>query len=53
MLRVADTIKAEHDMAIHESVFWSDSSTVLQWVNSESRRFNTFVANRIYEMQDS
>ncbi|XP_043246546.1 uncharacterized protein LOC122394053 [Amphibalanus amphitrite] len=52
-VRVADTIKAEHDMAINETVFWSDSSTVLQWINSESRRFNTFVANRIAEIQDA
>ncbi|XP_043238930.1 uncharacterized protein LOC122390257 [Amphibalanus amphitrite] len=52
-VRVADTIKAEHDMAINETVFWSDSSTVLHWINSESRRFNTFVANRIAEIQDA
>ena len=52
-IRVAETVKTEHDMTVHETVYWSDSSTVLQWINSESRRFNTFVANRISEIQDS
>ena len=52
-VRVAEAVKAEHDMTINGTVFWSDSSTVLQWINSESRRYNTFVANRISEIQDS
>ena len=52
-VRVADAVKTEHDTAIDETVFWSDSSTVIQWIHSESRRYNTFVANRISEIQDS
>lgn len=52
-VRVADVIKAELDVTVHQTIFWSDSSTVLQRINSESRRFNTFVANRISGIQNS
>ncbi|XP_037084911.1 uncharacterized protein LOC119105556 [Pollicipes pollicipes] len=52
-VRVADTIKAEHDTSIHETLFRSGPPTVLQWINSESRRCDTFVASRISETQDS
>ena len=50
---VADVIKAELDVTIHQTIFWSDSSIAHQWITSKSRRFNTFVANRISEIQDS
>lgn len=32
---------------LDKSVFWKDSSAVLKYINNESRRFHTFVANRI------
>lgn len=36
-----------------ESVFcWTDSKIVVAWLNSESRRWNTFVANRVSEIQN-
>ena len=35
-----------------ESVFWTDSTCVLSYIQNESRRFQTFVANRISKIRD-
>ena len=51
-VRAAAAIKQEHDIEIHSTHFWSDSRTVLHWINNESRRYQNFVANRIAEIQD-
>lgn len=32
---------------VSRSVFWTDSSVVLQYIQNEDKRFHTFVANRI------
>ena len=32
--------------------FWSDSTTVLRYIKNTSRRFHTFVANRVAEIHD-
>lgn len=40
-------IKAELGMHLKKSVFWTDSTSVLKYVNNEDRRFHTFVANRV------
>jgi len=37
----------ELDIEICRSVFWTDSTVVLQYIQNEDRRFHTFVANRI------
>ena len=34
------------------SVFWSDSQTVLQFINNDSRRFHTYVAPRVAEIRE-
>ena len=44
-VRLADTIKKELILRISKTVFWSDSKTVLLYIQNESRRFHTFVAN--------
>ena len=51
--RLADTIVRELTYEIHRIVFWSDSVVVLKYLNNESRRFHTFVANRIAEIRES
>ena len=51
-VRAAVAIKQELDIEIHATYFWSDSRTVLQWINNESRRYQNFVANRVAEIQD-
>ena len=35
-----------------ESVFWSDSMSVLRYVKNESTRFHTFVANRVAVLRE-
>ena len=52
-VRLGDLIRKEHDVTIESTHYWSDSSTVLCWIRSESRRYHTFVANRVAEIQDS
>ncbi|XP_042239797.1 uncharacterized protein LOC121877909 [Homarus americanus] len=46
------TIHREMTMTIHESYFWTDSMLVLQYIANSSRRFQTFVANRIAVIQE-
>ena len=52
-VRLSAQLGQEHDVRIDSVHFWSDSRTVLQWIRSESRRFHTFVANRVAEIHDS
>ena len=46
-------IKQELDVALDTSVFWTDSTSVLRYVNNEKKRFRTFVANRISVIRDA
>ena len=52
-VRLADAVKRELTTHFSDTVFWSDSKTVLLYILNESRRFHTFVANRVAEIQDS
>ncbi|GAA6232368.1 uncharacterized protein LOC120493481, partial [Lates japonicus] len=40
-------LRKELELELAESVFWTDSMAVLKYLNSESTRFKTFVANRV------
>ena len=46
-------LKKELRIHINKTVFWSDSQTVLAYINNQTRRFHTFVANRIQKIHDS
>ena len=52
-VRLADTIKKEVTCKFDETVLWSDSKVVINYIQNESRRFHTFVANRISEIHTS
>lgn len=40
-------VRRESTFAIADSTFWSDSMVVLQFITSTTRRFHTFIANRV------
>lgn len=40
-------IKQELQFTLLESVFWTDSLTVLKYIANEDKRFHTFVSNRL------
>ncbi|XP_074648975.1 uncharacterized protein LOC141904296 [Tubulanus polymorphus] len=41
------TLRNEFEFEIHDSQFWSDSTTVIKYVNNADKRFKTYVANRL------
>lgn len=50
--RLIDTIKKDLEIHIESTVCWTDSKTVLHWIQSEARRFKPFVAQRVGEIQE-
>ncbi|XP_018373965.1 PREDICTED: uncharacterized protein LOC108768144 [Trachymyrmex cornetzi] len=46
MCRVMDSLK----LTIDQKFYWTDSTIVLAWINSPSRRWQMFVANRVSEI---
>ena len=52
-VRLKEQIVKEHEMKINSCSFWSDSTTVLQWIHSFHRKQQVFVANRVVEIIDT
>ncbi|XP_067208464.1 uncharacterized protein [Linepithema humile] len=52
LAQLIDKIIPILDLEIHQTCCWTDSTIVLGWIKSPSRRFNTFVANWIGEIQE-
>ncbi|XP_038061120.1 uncharacterized protein LOC119731907 [Patiria miniata] len=50
-VRLNQLIQREIRLPITETVYWTDSTSVLQYIQNESRRFHTFVANRVSRIQ--
>ncbi|KAK3704536.1 hypothetical protein QZH41_006330 [Actinostola sp. cb2023] len=46
-------LREELELPIQESLFWTDSTTVLQYISNETKRFSTFVANRLAVIHDT
>ena len=42
-----DKLRAELDIPLIDSVFWSDSTTVLKYLRNTVARYQTFVSNRV------
>ena len=40
-------LRKELELDLKDSVFWTDSTAVIKYLNSETARFKTFVANRV------
>ena len=49
-VRVNAMIQRELEIPVNKTVFWTDSTTVLRYINNESARFKTFVANHQVEV---
>ncbi|XP_035773157.1 uncharacterized protein LOC118456469 [Anopheles albimanus] len=48
--RLARTIGTSHRLRISRKVYWSDSRTVISWLNSGHRRYSQFVAHRVSQI---
>ena len=51
-VRLVDALRKEIPFQVQQVTYWSDSKVVLQYIGSESRRFHTFVSNRVAEIHD-
>lgn len=49
--QVANILQEELTVDINRIILWSDSSTVLQWLKSDSCRYKVFVGTRVAEIQ--
>ena len=45
-------LSKELEIPIHRTLFWSDSTIVIQYIRNEAKRFQTFVANRLSLIHD-
>ncbi|KAL5004414.1 hypothetical protein ScPMuIL_017870 [Solemya velum] len=45
-------IRRELDFEINDSFFWTDSMIVLGYIRNETKRYHTFVANRVATIQE-
>ena len=52
-VRMHRLILKEIDLVMSASFFWTDSKITLQYINNETRRFKTYVANRVAEIRDA
>ncbi|XP_055632345.1 uncharacterized protein LOC129772855 [Toxorhynchites rutilus septentrionalis] len=48
--RLSNTVVANHKIKISKRILWSDSKTVLSWIQSDQRRYKPFVGFRIGEI---
>ncbi|XP_077997089.1 uncharacterized protein LOC144450360 [Glandiceps talaboti] len=52
-VKVNKQIQEELQLPIHQVLFWTDSTIVLQYIHNSSRRFQTFVSNRLQIIHDA
>ncbi|XP_070562373.1 uncharacterized protein [Ptychodera flava] len=52
-VNVGKQIREEIQLPIHCENFWTDSTIVLQYIHNSTRRFKTFVANRLQVIHDA
>ena len=51
-VKMHGTVMDELTCKINRVMFWTDSQTTLQYIRNETKRFHTFVANRVAEIRD-
>lgn len=52
LTQLIDKITPSLNLELHAVYDWTDSTIVLNWIKSPSRKFNIFVANRVGEIQE-
>ncbi|KAL9977579.1 hypothetical protein ACROYT_G014998 [Oculina patagonica] len=52
-VRMDKFIQAELDLPVNKTVFWTDSTITLFCISNESKRFKTYIANRLNEIRQS
>lgn len=50
--QLAKLLVTEITLLIHNTILWTDSTTVLTWIKSESCHYKVFVGTRIAEIQE-
>ena len=50
--RLCDLLRVELTLPIRHTILWSDSTTVLAWLQADSCRFKVFVGTRVSEIQE-
>nr|CAB3263161.1 uncharacterized protein LOC104265735 [Phallusia mammillata] len=50
-VKLDEMMRRELGLPVHRSVFWTDSTAVLQSIRNSKKRFPTFVANRIAKIE--
>ena len=52
-VRMDKFIQRELDLLIRKTLFWTDSTITLYCISNESKRFQTYVANRVNEIREA
>ncbi|XP_055614291.1 uncharacterized protein LOC129760657 [Uranotaenia lowii] len=52
-VRLKKIVEQEHTLVIKRTVLWSDSTTVLAWIRSDTRRYTQYVGHRVNEILHS
>ncbi|XDV42693.1 hypothetical protein PO909_011311 [Leuciscus waleckii] len=50
--QLAKLVRNELTLSISQTILWTDSMTVLEWIQSDSCRYKVFVGTRVTEMQE-
>lgn len=50
--RLRKTISVEYESEIEKTFMWTDSRTVLSWIRTDPLKYQTFVANRLGEIDE-
>ena len=51
--RILKFISREHRITLSHTLFWTNSSTVLQWIYGSANRQQVFVSNRVAEILET
>ena len=51
-VKLSHAIRNELDLAVNNSVYWTDSTSVLKCIHNQTKRFHTFESNRLTIIHD-